>query len=162
MGTGMDKATSLLIKDEIDRLKDIISTLQADLAEARKKPEPKIDYIKTIKSISQKTVDEFLRDWDEVLMVCRPEDSSFCKALHIIKELLDVNVKCAQAIFGLEDTIDRQAVQIKTLQACDDVAEKEIDSLTAENAEMKNEIGDLRAKAVRKGLMNHGSFTGKP
>jgi len=39
---------------------------------------------------------------------------------------------------------------------------KKIDRMIAENAKLKKEIGDLRAKAVRKVLMNHGPFSGKP
>ena len=33
--------------------------------------------------------------------------------------------------------------------------------LEAENKQLKKQIGDLRADAVRKGLMRGGSFTGK-
>ncbi len=34
-------------------------------------------------------------------------------------------------------------------------------ALEAENKRLRKEIGDLRAAAVRKGLMRDGSFTGK-
>ncbi len=34
--------------------------------------------------------------------------------------------------------------------------------LQAENKQLKKQVGDLRAAAVRKGLMKGGSFTGKP
>lgn len=37
----------------------------------------------------------------------------------------------------------------------------ELHKLQAENKQLKKQIGDLRAAAVRKGLMKGGSFTGK-
>jgi len=40
-------------------------------------------------------------------------------------------------------------------------AEKTYIALKAENTKLKKEIGALRAKAAQKGLMSHGSFTGK-
>jgi len=74
----------------------------------------------------------------------------------------------AQEILRLETTRCIQAKRIKELktakiigtQACG-LLKVRIVELEADNKQLRKQIGDLRAKAVRKGLMNKGCFTGK-
>jgi len=125
--------------------------------ESEPEPEPTV---RTVEKVIYKEVDKLHKEINRLTAENKARDE-------LIKELVSANPNCCwRKCWGCgkiqihqDDIVPGVLCRFCGSQDTR-LLKEETQALKEEKA--KNEIGDLRAKAVRKGLMNHGPFTGKP